>query len=107
MIAGTYVQIVNIELNGDRHTIKSCCFGVYQHGTIAIGSHGCIRIAEDKRYFQEGLAYVVSMHKPKIIVIYGSAPKDLFDLYRDKGIEILHFSSDYALSRKGEVYGRG
>ena len=39
---------------------------------------------------------------PRVIVIYGAAPDAIFDAYRESGIEILQFDSDYAVSRRKE-----
>ena len=91
--------IVNVRW-GDYRTYAACCYGVYQKGTIAIGSHGCIRIKEDRLFFEKGLEQVVNTLVPNCIVVYGSAPEYIFDKYRAMGIEVLQFDSDFSVSRK-------
>ena len=34
------------------------------------------------------------------IVVYGTAPNEIFDQYREMGIEILQFDSEFMQSRK-------
>ncbi len=96
--------IVNVRF-GDRRTYACSSMGVSKNGTIAIGTHGCIRIKDEKKYLQEGLDFTVKMTCPKVIVIYGSAPDDLFSKYRHVGIEILQFDSAFAMSRKEKKDG--
>ncbi len=91
--------IVNIRYS-DSRTYTASCLGVSRCGTIAIGSHGCIKCKTDREEFIEGLGYVVQAIFPKVIVVYGSAPDYIFDKYRKIGIEILQFDSEFSTSRK-------
>ena len=96
--------IVNVRW-GDRRTHRVCCDGVSRGCTIAVGTVGALRGAEDRAYLIEGLAYVVRRLAPRVIVVYGPAPDDVFGKYRDAGIEIVHFASEttVAHSRRREV----
>ena len=85
--------IVNIRW-GDKRTYRFCCDGVARGCTIAIGTNGAIGDAADRRFFEKGLAVVVRLLAPKVIVVYGSAPKAIFDKYRDAGIEIIQFDAN-------------
>lgn len=87
---------------GDYRTHGVCCLGVPHKGTISIGSHGCLRIKEDRECFVKGLNAVLKELNPRVMVIYGAAPDAIFDAYRESGIEILQFDSDYAVSRRKE-----
>lgn len=97
--------IVNIRF-GDRRTYKCSCMGARKGGTISIGTHGCVKIKEDREYLKEGIEYIVNYLQPKVIVVYGTAPDDIFEKYKNHGIEIHQFDSDYAISRKEVNYGR-
>ena len=66
---------------GDERTYELCCCGVPRGGTIAVGSHGCIKITREREYFQRGLAYVVERLQPQTIVVYGTAPDAVFGKY--------------------------
>lgn len=85
---------------GDWRTHGPCCDGVPHRCTIAVGTVGALDDAEDRAYFKEGLAYVVSRLKPRTIVVYGAAPYDVFGKYRDSGIEIIQFDSETAAAHR-------
>ena len=85
---------------GDERTFELSCVGVNKHAIIAIGSHGCIRLLSERKYFISGLKYVVETLKPRTIIVYGSAPHEVFAQYDEMGIEILQFDSEFMQSRK-------
>lgn len=85
---------------GDRRTYRICCDGIEKHCVIAIGTHGNIRTIKDREIFLKGLDVVVKILEPKVIVIYGSAPEKYFKKYKDFGIEIVQFESNYAISHR-------
>ena len=88
---------------GDSRTHEVCCYGVPRKSTIAIGSHGCIKLSEDRDYFTKGLEYIISVLRPKTIIVYGAAPDKIFKKYKDVGISILQFDSDYMVAHRSEV----
>ena len=94
--------IVNVRF-ADERTYNLSCTGVPQNSTISIGSHGCIKIKEDREFFQRGLAYIVEELKPQNIIVYGTAPALIFDQYRQAGINIIQFDSDCALAHRKAV----
>ncbi len=85
---------------GDERTFSFCCDGIEKHKTIAIGTHGCIKRKEDRLFFQAGLAQLVSQLSPKTILVYGSAPDSLFQPYKDMGIQVIAFESEFSKIRK-------
>ena len=97
------VRIIPNVRYGDRRTYKYTCDGLSSNCVIAIGSHGTIKLLEDRKIFAEGLDYVVKRLKPVAIVIYGSAPAYIFNKYRAMGISIHQFDSDISTSMKKEV----
>ena len=88
---------------GDRRTYRICCQGIEKHGVIAVGSHGNLRSRNDRDIFLKGLDTVVSILEPKVIIVYGAAPDKYFQKYKDAGIRIVQFDSDYATSHKEVV----
>lgn len=94
--------IPNIRFGDDR-TFETACLGIEKYGTIAVGSHGCIKILKDRELFVAGLDFAVRTVEPRIIVVYGSTPDYIFDKYREEGIRILQFDSEFAASRKKVV----
>ena len=105
---GSWLQINGVKVipnirYGDRRTYNICCDGIPKHSVIAIGSYGNFKIVEDRKIFLEGLDLVIRRLKPSTIVIYGSAPEKYFKKYRDAGIRIVQFDSNYATSHKEVV----
>lgn len=43
---------------------------------------------------------MVKRLSPRTIIVYGSAPDDIFKKYRDMGINIMLFESEFSKSRK-------
>ena len=80
---------------GDRRTYKCCCDGLSKRAVISIGSHGTLKLLTDREIFVKGLDVVVKRLQPVAIIVYGSVPEFIFQKYRDMGIEIYHFTSDF------------
>ncbi len=91
--------IPNVRFNDER-TYGFCFDGIEPFKTVAVGTHGCIKKKDDKVYFKEGLKELVRVLKPKTIVVYGATPDDIFDEYRERGINIIAFDSEYSQTRK-------
>ena len=91
--------IPNIRFNDER-TYDFCFDGIERDKTVAVGTHGCIKKKADKEIFKNGLAELVKRLSPKNIIVYGAAPDSIFKPYRDMGINIIVFESEFAKSRK-------
>lgn len=88
---------------GDERTYEPSCCGIPQGGTIAVGSHGCIKLVRERECFERGLNYVVEHLHPQTIVVYGTAPDSVFSQYREVGINIVQFDSDYSIAHSRGV----
>jgi len=100
-----WLQSNNIEIIpnirwGDARTYNFCFDGVERNKTVAIGTHGCIKHKIDKEYFKHGLSELVKRLSPETIIVYGRAPDDIFKKYKDNGIKIVSFESEFSKSRK-------
>ena len=89
--------IVNVRF-GDERTHAISCLGVPGNCSIAVGSHGCLKLLRDREFFINGLEYVVEKLHPKFIIVYGTSPESIFAKYRTAGIQILQFDSDFAIA---------
>lgn len=85
---------------GDERTQEFCCLGARKQSVIAVGSHGLIKIKEERKHFAKGLDYVVRTLHPIAIIVYGSAPNEIFSKYEKAGIKIIVFSSDISKAMK-------
>lgn len=98
-VIGTWLESQGLEIIpnirwADNRTYEICCLGIKENSTIAIGTHGLIKKNEERNHFIQGLDYVVGRLNPKNLVIYGSAPPNIFDKYKDLGINICQFDSE-------------
>lgn len=91
--------IPNIRFSDER-SYAFCCDGISKGGTIAVGSHGCIKINIERIYFEKGLSEIIKKLEPKRIIVYGVAPDYIFDDYIKSGIEIFQYDSDRSNCQK-------
>jgi len=91
--------IPNVRYNDER-TYEFCFDGIEKNKSVALGTHGCLKTKEDILYFRLGLAVMVNRLTPKNIIVYGTAPDRIFQPYRDRGINIIVFESEFAKTRK-------
>ncbi len=82
----------------DERTYALCCSGIQQGGTIAIGSHGCIKLLQEREPFKKGLDYIIRHICPDTIIVYGKTPDVIFNKYRKSGITIKQFESDFGIA---------
>ena len=94
------VEIIPNVRFGDERTFSFCFDGIEKNKAVAIGTHGCIKRKEDKLFFKAGLAQMVQRLKPETIIVYGSAPDSIFKPYKDMGINIIAFESEFSKSRR-------
>ncbi len=88
---------------GDERTYDVCCLGVPRKSSISVGSHGCIKLVREREFFKHGLDYVIKKIRPLTVIVYGTTPEDVFDEYRNAGIHIIQFDSDYMVSHRKAV----
>lgn len=91
--------IPNVRWNDER-TYDFCFDGIEKNSTVAVGTHGCIKKSDDRVYFKNGLSKMVKKLTPKTILVYGTAPDEIFKEYKDKGINIVVFESEFSKSRR-------
>ncbi len=91
--------IPNIRWNDERAYLF-CFDGIEKEKTIAVGTHGCIKRKSDRAYFKKGLYELVNKLSPKNIIVYGAVPDEIFKPYKDMGINIVSFESEFSKSRK-------
>ncbi len=57
---------------------KVAFLGLPKHSIYCIGTYGCIKSKEDKRYFREGLIAMLDELEPEVVLVYGAMPKEIF-----------------------------
>ena len=97
------MQVIPNVRTSDERSFAFSCYGVPQASTICMGTHGCLRIREDRELFKKGIRFVISKLHPSRIIIYGALPEDVSHILSEAGIPVIHFQSEFALTRKGVV----
>ena len=87
----------------DERSFSFCCDGVPKRSIICIGSHGNIKNRENRIIFKQGIDSIVENLSPSCIVVYGSAPDDVFACCLEKNIKILQFNCEIHKKRRKEV----
>ena len=83
---------------GDESSYDFCFLGIPKHSIVAISTTGAIK--KDKKtnnalrtYFKNGLAEMIKRIKPKVVIVHGFMPDDIFDEFKDK-TKFVHFASE-------------
>jgi len=97
------VQVIPNVRWGDKRSYKFCFDGLPKDSTIAVGTHGCIKRVDDRRFFLDGFMVMLERVEPKAIVVYGSASNKIIPPLFVCNIEIIQFESDFSRSRKMEA----
>ena len=86
---GIYV-IPNVRW-ADKRTYTSSNFssriafdGIPKHSIVSIGSYGCLKEKEYRKHFAAGLEEMLKTLLPKVVLVYGNLPAQIFDKYKDQ-----------------------
>jgi hypothetical protein len=96
------IQVIPNVRWGDERSFQFCFDGIEHDSTVAIGTHGCVKKADDRYYYKLGLDAMVHRLRPKTIIVYGDTPKSIFSSYQES-IKIIQFKSQFHISRNKEV----
>ncbi len=77
--------------------------GIPHDSLIVISTYGCIQSKDDKYHFEAGLAKCLETLTPKIILVHGAMPREVFDPYMNHA-EFRHYN-DWIARRKGGKNG--
>lgn len=84
---------------GDERSYEFCFVGVPKNGMVSISTHGCIHSDENKHYFRIGLERMLLEVRPKIVLVHGPMPDEVFKDMLPKA-NFVHFDS-YIKIKKG------
>lgn len=75
--------------------------GICCNGIVSIGTLGCLRDNESRALLKNSVIALVEYIKPRIIIVYGYAPNDIFKIAIDSGCTIWQFDSLISKAFKG------
>lgn len=80
---------------GDASSYDFCFDGFPHDSIVVVGTHGCIKRYDERLVFKAGFSELVQRLTPKIVVVYGRAPKDIFGDYAADGGVVLRIPSEF------------
>lgn len=81
----------------DRRSYAYCFDGLPTESTVAMGTLGALRTSEDRLVFASCVDEAVRRLRPKNIIVYGKAPKDIFASAREAGCHVISFPTHTSL----------
>ena len=89
---------------GDESSYRFAFLGIPKHSIVAISTHGCIkRDSENNNYlrncFKNGLAEMLRQLEPRLVIVYGYMPDDIFKEF-EYLTEFVRYPSEFEESRK-------
>ena len=84
----------------DERSYDFCFDGAPSNSIISIGTHGNIKVKEDRQYFEKGFNECIKVLKPSVTIIYGSLTKNIKETCESNNIKLINFDSEYSLSRR-------
>ena len=100
---GHWMEVIPNVRTADKRSFPFSCYGVPHESPISMGTHGCVRIREERELFKRGLLYVINEIRPPYIIFYGSVSTDIMEICSAENVTVLQFQSEFALSRKGAI----
>lgn len=96
--------IVNFRATYD-WTYELALTGICYNGIVSIWTLGCLRDKESRILLKNSVQALVEYIKPRIIIVYGYAPDDIFQVARDSGTVIWQYDSEISKTFGGHYYG--
>lgn len=78
------LQVINNVRWGTSESYDYCFDGIPENEIVAVSTVGCIKRTIDRQRFKEGFDVMLQRLHPQVVMIYGSAPDDIFGKYRNK-----------------------
>lgn len=89
------IAVINNVRWGTRETWRYCFAGIPRRTVVGIGVVASgLRKLENRPLFEEGLAEMVRVLRPAVIIVYGSANYECLKQLKSLGVMVLQFNSD-------------
>ena len=86
-------------------TYELALTGICYNGIVAIGTLGCLKDNESKKLLKDSVKALVEHLKPRVIIVYGFAPNEIFNAAINSGVDIWQYDSEIAKAFGGAFYG--
>jgi hypothetical protein len=89
---------------GDERSFEFCFDGVPKNNIVSVSTHGCIHSNENKHYFRIGLEAMLKEVRPKIVLVHGEMPEEVFTGLLDSA-NFVHYDSYIKIKKGGYKHG--
>ncbi|MBP2057927.1 hypothetical protein J2Z60_001102 [Lactobacillus colini] len=69
---------------GDERSYEFAFLGIPKDQICAMGTYGQIHDPEKRKLFKDGLGIALDIVQPRLVLVYGGIPDDIFGQYKDK-----------------------
>lgn len=79
--------------------------GFEKHSIVSIGSYGLVKTTDEKRHFKAGLEAMLKYLEPRVVLVYGSMPNEIFTDYMRTVIQFYQYPdwTTYVKKLKKEI----
>ncbi|MCD8290998.1 MAG: DUF4417 domain-containing protein [Prevotella sp.] len=78
----------------DESSFEYCFLGVPKGGIVSVSTHGCIKSNFQKAMFKTGLEAMLETLEPKVVLVHGRMPDEIFDDFKSQ-VEFHRYASYY------------
>ena len=78
----------------DESSFEYCFLGVHKGSMVSVSTHGCITSREERKMFKIGLGAMIETIEPKIILVHGYMPNEIFGEYNNQ-VEFHRYASQF------------
>ena len=76
--------------------------GICYNSIVAIGTLGCLKENETKTLLKNSVEALVKFLNPRIIIVYGKAPEEIFKITQNNGTDIWQYDSEISAAYGGK-----
>ena len=92
--------VVNVRWS-DESSFTYCFLGIPKGSIVCVSTHGCLRSREQKRMFNRGMHAMLEAIKPRVVLVHGYMPDDVFGEFRGQ-VEMYRYPSLFEHTHKKE-----
>lgn len=86
-------------------TYELALSGICYKGIVSVGTLGCLNDNKTRTLLKNSIKILIECIKPRTIIVYGYAPKDIFQIAQNNNTDIWQFNSRISNAFGGHYNG--
>ncbi len=86
----------------DENSFEYCFLGVHKGSMVSVSTHGCITSKDERKMFKLGLEAMLYAIEPKIVLVHGFMPDDIFGEFKTQ-VDFHRYASQFERTHKKAV----